>query len=84
MICDDSPVDHKVIAKSLEKHFEVLQADGGDAALEIAKSSAVGLLLLDINMPGKDGPNVAELRNLGFQTPVVLLTAEVRTSVIRQ
>ena len=53
LICDDSPVDRKVIAKSLEKHFEVLQADGGDAALEIVKSSAVDLLLLDINMPGK-------------------------------
>ena len=84
LICDDSPVDRKVIAKSLEKHFEVLQADGGDAALEIVKSSAVDLLLLDINMPGKDGPEtLRELRNLGFQTPVVLLTAEVRTSVIK-
>ena len=84
LICDDSPVDRKVIAKSLEKHFEVLQAEGGDAALEIVKSSAVDLLLLDINMPGKDGPEtLRELRNLGFQTPVVLLTAEVRTSVIK-
>ena len=38
LICDDSPVDRKVIAKSLEKHFEVLQADGGDAALEIVRA----------------------------------------------
>ena len=84
LICDDSPVDRKVIAKSLEKFFEVVQADGGDAALEVLKSSAVDLILLDINMPGKDGPEtLRELRNLGFQTPVVLLTAEVRTSVIK-
>ena len=84
LICDDSPVDRKVIAKALEKHFDVVQADGGDAALDAVKSSAIDLLLLDINMPGKDGPEtLRELRNLGFQTPVVLLTAEVRTSVIK-
>lgn len=84
LICDDSPVDRKVIAKALEKFFDVVQADGGDAALEVVKNSTVDLLLLDINMPGKDGPEtLRELRNLGFQTPVVLLTAEVRTSVIK-
>ena len=71
LICDDSPVDRKVIAKSLEKHFEVLQADGGDAALEIVKSSAVDLLLLDINMPGKDGPEtLRELRISAFKHPL--------------
>ena len=84
LICDDSPVDRKVIAKALEKHFDVVQAEGGDAALEALKASSIDLLLLDINMPGKDGPEtLRELRNLGFQTPVVLLTAEVRTSVIK-
>jgi DNA-binding response OmpR family regulator len=58
-----------------------LSASDGDAALEIARAERPDLLLLDWNMPGRDGLEVCrtlraesdpDLRNV----PVVLLTAQ--------
>src|SRR4030095_11801394 len=62
--------------------YRLLSASDGDAALEIARAERPDLLLLDWNMPGRNGLEVGrvlraepdpELRDV----PVVLLTAQV-------
>ncbi|MTI18100.1 response regulator transcription factor [Rhodobacteraceae bacterium RKSG542] len=53
--------------------------DGGQAA-EFLKQEGADLVILDINLPGKNGLDVLkELRGEGVSTPVILLTARSET-----
>ena len=80
---DDSRAVRTIINKSLEGQFELLEAEDGEKALEILSNESVDLILLDITMPVMDGPEMLkELRARGNKTPVVLLTAESKTSLI--
>ncbi len=52
---------------------------GDDAALHLSQEGA-DLIVLDINLPGKDGLSLLrELRAAGDDTPVILLTARSET-----
>ena len=83
LVTDDSKVDRKISVATLKRDFTVLEAEDGHAALEVLRSEQVDLILLDVNMPGLDGPDtLREIRRLGLETPVILLTGEVRTNII--
>jgi len=62
--------------------FEVLHCDGGQKALDAIVDYAPQLVLMDVMMPGMDGPETfARLRQLpGMQdVPVVFMTAKAQT-----
>ena len=77
---DDSPSMRGMIAFLLrDAGFEVLEADDGAAAFELAKSRRVDLVLTDQNMPNMDGLSlVASLRSLPEyrKVPILMLTTE--------
>ena len=77
---DDSPSMRGMIAYLLRQAgYEVLEADDGEKALELAKAKRVDLVLTDQNMPNMDGITlVKRLRALdGYaSTPIMLLTTE--------
>ena len=79
LIVDDQPDNLYVLERLLKgQRYQVLQADRGERALEIAARERPDLILLDVMMPGMDGFEVVRrLReNAATQTiPVVLLTA---------
>ena len=53
--------------------------------LEKLDSEEIDLVLLDVMMPGMDGPTMLQrMRAQNDQTPVILLTAKTETSVIRE
>jgi len=57
--------------------FSVVLAASGPEALAIAARESFDLVLLDVMMPGTDGPTtLASLRGAGVQTPVVFMTAK--------
>jgi len=59
LIVDDSIVQRTLLAKRITNWgFEVLQAESGEAALEICKSRDIDLILSDWMMPGMDGPSL--------------------------
>jgi CheY-like chemotaxis protein len=78
---DDSIRDVTMLALEAVGGFEVLTAVGGAEALVLARERHPDAVLLDVMMPGMDGPTT--LRHLRSDPeiadiPVVLLTAKVR------
>ena len=79
LIVDDTPENLRVLGELLEADgYEVRVATDGTQGREIAASSAVDLILLDIMMPGEDGYEVCRRLKASRSTadiPVVFLTA---------
>lgn len=65
LIAEDELVERMVLKKTLEKRFgkycEVLEAENGNEALRIFRSTHVHIVILDIEMPGMKGIQAAEL-----------------------
>ncbi len=84
---EDEP-DIQAVAKiALEAvgGFELKVCSGGEEAIAAAAGFAPDLLLLDVMMPGMDGPTtLAELRKLpGLEnTPIIFMTAKVQPQEI--
>jgi len=82
LIVDDDPDIVRLLTLALKPEgFGLLSAADGDAALAIARAERRDLLLLEWNMPGKDGLQVcralrAEVDPGLREVPVVLLTGQ--------
>ncbi len=78
LVVDDAP-DSRLLMNRLLTGLgcEVILAEGGEAALQIAQTNALSGILVDINMPGLDGWQTAtELRTLGVACPMVALSGD--------
>ena len=78
LIIEDEPELVKVLRDYLEKAgFKVETAYRGDTGLSTWEHKNPDLVLLDLNLPGLDGLDVArEIRRKG-DTPIIMLTARV-------
>lgn len=76
LLCDDSPVERLALAHFLRgQGYEVDEAADGDAAILHLKHRAVDLMLLDLQMPDKDGFAVLNyIREHRRALPVILLS----------
>ncbi len=77
---DDNEDNIFLLRMILENHdHEILTAYNGKDALEIAKNTAIDLVLLDVMMPGMNGMEVAAHLKKMEETrhvPIILLTAK--------
>ena len=85
LIIDDEDDIREVAALSLETvaGWEVLVANSGAAGLERARIEKPDAILLDVMMPGMDGPTTfRELQKVPATSaiPVILLTAKVQSA----
>jgi CheY-like chemotaxis protein len=86
---EDEP-DIQVVARiALESvgGYTLQVCSSGEEALQVAAGFAPDMLLLDVMMPGMDGPTtLKEIRNLkGFaDIPAVFMTAKVQPQEIEQ
>jgi len=78
LIIEDEPELVKVLKSYLEQAgFKVLAAYRGDSGLSTWEYKRPDLVILDLNLPGMDGLDVArEIRRKG-DTPIIMLTARV-------
>jgi two-component system alkaline phosphatase synthesis response regulator PhoP len=61
--------------------YSVESASDGEAGLRRAVEASFDLIILDVMLPHKSGVDVChELRQRGFQTPIIMLTARGQTS----
>lgn len=77
LIAEDEARIAFFIAKGLRKNgFETAIASDGEQAVKMVQIGSFDLLLLDINLPVKDGWSVlSELRNHQYLLPVIIVTA---------
>ena len=80
MVVDDAKVMREMITTMLtEEGHDVITADDGDVALDIARQESCDLVFSDINMPNMSGISlVSKLRRLEAyeNTPIIMLTTE--------
>jgi diguanylate cyclase (GGDEF)-like protein len=83
LIVDDQPQNIRVMGEVLRHEYEVFFAANGAKAIEIAQSTNVDLILLDVVLPDLDGFEVcsrlkADERTSGI--PIIFVTAREETS----
>ncbi len=78
LIIEDEPELVKVLRSYLEKAgFSVLTAYRGDTGLSTWEQKRPDLVILDLNLPGMDGLDVAREIRRRSDTPIIMLTARV-------
>lgn len=78
LIIEDEPELVKVLRSYLEQAgFHVLTAYRGDTGLSTWEHRRPDLVLLDLNLPGMDGLDVAREIRRKSNTPIIMLTARV-------
>lgn len=78
LVVEDDPYLLKIIRSYLERErFEVLTAQRGDTGLEIALTQNPDLVLLDLNLPGLDGLDVASELRRHKDIPIIMVTARI-------
>ena len=80
LVVDDSPTENFKISGVLKRHgHEVLAAESGEQALQVARDSQPDLILMDVVMPGLNGFQATRQLTRDPATsaiPVVMLTAK--------
>jgi DNA-binding response OmpR family regulator len=78
LIIEDEPELVRILRSYLEQAgFSVLTAGRGDTGLSIWEHKRPDLVLLDLNLPGMDGLDVAREIRRKTGTPILMLTARV-------
>ena len=80
LVVEDNPVNLELLVALLEQeHCEVLAAERGDAALDLARTAQPDLILMDIQLPGMTGYEATRRLKADPCTsaiPVIALTAQ--------
>ncbi len=80
LVVDDEPDVRAVVCLSLEHvgGWQVVAVEGGLEGVDVARAGALDAVVLDVMMPGTDGPATFRLLQADPRTadiPVVMLTA---------
>jgi len=78
LVVDDEPNNLRLLQQVLKKQYQLVFANNGQKALDIAKEHKPDLILLDIMMPEMSGYEVCEKLKLNPETvniPVIFVTA---------
>jgi CheY-like chemotaxis protein len=86
LIVDDSKLARIVTAKNihaLQPEWDRVEASNADEALSVVAARKVDLALLDYNMPGRNGLELAgELRALYPTMPLAVITANLQDEIV--
>jgi CheY-like chemotaxis protein len=88
LIVDDSKLARMAVARSLSglrPDWTRVEATNADEAATLARQDHFDIVLIDFNMPGRDGLELAaELRQLRPEMPVAVITANLQTEIVER
>ena len=86
LLVDDSKLARIVAGKTiaaLQPDWTRIEASNAEEALDALGANSVDVAVLDFNMPGKDGLELAaELRQSYPNMPIAIITANVQNEII--
>ncbi|MET0409343.1 response regulator [Tardiphaga alba] len=86
LIVDDSKLARMSVAKALKALYPDwvrVEAANADEALALSRDDAFDIALLDFNMPGRDGLDLAgDLRKAHPTMPVAIISANHQTEIV--
>lgn len=86
LVVDDSKLARMAIAKALtalRPEWTRVEAASADEALALSREGFFDMALLDFNMPGRDGLDLAaELRALRPAMPLAIITANLQDEIV--
>lgn len=86
LVVDDSKLARMAVAKllgALRPDWKRVEAANADEAIAAVKANGVDIILLDFNMPGRDGLALAgDLRGLYPNVPIALISANLQQEVM--
>lgn len=77
MLCIDDDVDQLQIRKAIFElqGYDVLIANSGNKGLHLLRRQLVDLIILDYQMPGMNGAEVAaEIRKIDLSVPIIIFS----------
>ena len=76
LVVDDADINRDIVTVVLRRHgIELLEAENGQQAIEVAAANNLDLILMDMQMPVMDGYRATSiLREQGLETPIIALT----------
>ncbi len=78
LIIEDEIELSKVLSSYLEKaNYQVMTAEQGDQGLDLWSRKKPDLVILDLNLPGMDGLDIAREIRRKADTPIIMVTARV-------
>lgn len=89
LIVDDVEVDRKILSAMLEKDYQIMEAEGGQEAIDLLREhhDEILIVLLDLIMDGVDGYAVLEaMREHSWMNriPVLVISVDARVDVERR
>lgn len=76
LIVDDERGVRESLRLLLDRHFRIQVLPRGEAAIELLREQAVGVVLLDLAMPGLTGlETLAKIREIDHDVEVLIVTA---------
>lgn len=88
LYAEDDPDIRAITEIALEDEgFDLIPCDSGEMLLSLAPSENPDLVLLDVMMPGMDGPNtLIQLRKIPhyIELPAIFMTAKIRTDEVEE
>ena len=85
LVVDDEPVVLETVRDGLTAHgYQVLTAGGGEEALQVAQThqGEIALALVDVVMPGMDGPEVVQRLHASRPDLKILFMSGFSTEVV--
>jgi DNA-binding response OmpR family regulator len=78
LVVDDEPEIREIVREVLQEHFEVIEAENGKQAVDMAQRNLPDMILMDVMMPEMDGITATESIRGMLTTrhiPILMLTA---------
>lgn len=78
LVVEDEPKIARLARDYLERSgFRVVTAADGNSAVDVAQRERPDLVVLDLNLPGRDGRDVCRAIRRESDVPIIMLTARV-------
>lgn len=75
LVVDDEPAIQRFLQVALSAHgYDVLEADCGEQALDVARTQRPDLIILDLGLPDVDGIEVTRRLRTWSTVPVIILS----------